>query len=122
MLLAGASDEVPDKQGRVTIPAGLRDYAGLERDCAVIGASTRVEIWDAAAWEAYLAEQEPASPTLRGGAARGPSRPPRGPAVPPARTSRPPPARPSWRTFPGARAVVSSGRGPGRTTSSTSHT
>ena len=59
-LFSGASDERPDKQGRVTIPPALRDYAGLERDCVVIGANTRVEIWDAAAWEAYLAAQEEA--------------------------------------------------------------
>jgi MraZ protein len=59
VLFAGASDEVPDRQGRVTIPPALRDYAGLSRDCIVIGANTRVEIWDAQAWEAYLNEQEP---------------------------------------------------------------
>ncbi len=59
VLFAGASDEVPDRQGRVTIPPALRDYAGLARDCIVIGANTRVEIWDAQAWEAYLNEQEP---------------------------------------------------------------
>ncbi len=60
VFLSGASDEVPDKQGRITIPPVLRSYAGLERDCAVIGAGQRVEIWAAAAWEAYLAEQEQA--------------------------------------------------------------
>jgi MraZ protein len=59
VLFAGASDEALDKQGRVTIPPALRKYAGLDRDCIVIGANTRVEIWDARAWEAYLAEQEP---------------------------------------------------------------
>jgi MraZ protein len=36
----------------------LRTYAGLTRDCAVIGAGQRVEIWDATAWETYLNEQE----------------------------------------------------------------
>jgi MraZ protein len=51
---------VPDKQGRITLPAALRTYAGLTRDCAVIGAGQRVEIWDARAWETYLAEQEQA--------------------------------------------------------------
>jgi MraZ protein len=60
VFLSGASDEIPDKQGRVSIPAPLRAYAGLDRDVAVIGAGTRVEIWDAAAWETYLAEQETA--------------------------------------------------------------
>jgi MraZ protein len=58
VLLSGASDEVPDKQGRVSVPPALRAYAGLDRDVAVIGAGTRVEVWDARAWEAYLAEQE----------------------------------------------------------------
>jgi MraZ protein len=59
VFFASASDEVPDKQGRITIPPALRTYAGLDRDCAVIGANTRLEIWDAAAWETYLSEQEP---------------------------------------------------------------
>ncbi|RCV54521.1 division/cell wall cluster transcriptional repressor MraZ [Marinitenerispora sediminis] len=60
VFFASASDEVPDKQGRVTIPAGLRTYAGLSRECVVIGANTRLEIWDASAWAAYEAEQEQA--------------------------------------------------------------
>jgi len=60
VFFASASDEVPDKQGRITVPPALRSYAGLERDCVVIGANTRMEIWDAAAWETYLASQEEA--------------------------------------------------------------
>lgn len=60
VFLSGASDEVPDKQGRVTIPPALRSYAGLERELAVIGAGTRAEIWDAQAWDEYLAEKEAA--------------------------------------------------------------
>ena len=58
VFLSGASDEVPDKQGRVTIPPALRSYAGLGRELAVIGAGTRAEIWDATAWQEYLEEQE----------------------------------------------------------------
>jgi MraZ protein len=60
VFLSGASDEVPDKQGRVTIPQNLRKYAGLDRDLAVIGVGTRAEIWDAQAWEDYLSEKESA--------------------------------------------------------------
>lgn len=60
VFFASASDETPDRQGRITIPAALRDYAGLSRECAVIGANTRVEIWDAQAWDTYLTAQEPA--------------------------------------------------------------
>jgi MraZ protein len=58
VFLSGASDEIPDKQGRVTIPPILREYAGLDRDLAVIGMGSRVEIWDAAAWAAYLRASE----------------------------------------------------------------
>jgi MraZ protein len=58
VFFASAHDEVPDKQGRVTIPGHLREYAGLSRELVVIGASTRVEIWDKQAWETYLAESE----------------------------------------------------------------
>ncbi len=58
VFLSGAHDETPDKQGRVTIPTALRQYAGLDRELAVIGAGSRAEIWDAEAWQAYLAEQE----------------------------------------------------------------
>ena len=38
MLASGASDETPDKQGRITIPPHLRAYAGLDKDCVVVGA------------------------------------------------------------------------------------
>jgi MraZ protein len=58
VFFASAHDEVPDKQGRVTIPGHLRAYAGLDRELVVIGASTRVEIWDRQAWETYLADSE----------------------------------------------------------------
>ncbi|YAL84667.1 division/cell wall cluster transcriptional repressor MraZ [Dermacoccaceae bacterium W4C1] len=60
VFLSAASDEIPDKQGRLTIPAVLREYAGLERECTVIGAGSRVEVWDTAAWNSYLSDTEEA--------------------------------------------------------------
>lgn len=54
VLLSGAHDEVPDRQGRVTIPPILRTWAALERDLAVVGTGNKVEVWDATAWESYL--------------------------------------------------------------------
>ena len=42
VLLSGASDELPDRQGRITIPPTLREYAGLTKECVVIGAGARV--------------------------------------------------------------------------------
>lgn len=60
VFLSGAHPEHPDKQSRVTIPQNLREYAGLDREVAVIGAGSRAEIWDAEAWQTYLTEQESA--------------------------------------------------------------
>ena len=60
VFFASAFDDIPDKQGRVTVPAALRAYAGLAKDCVVIGANTRLEIWDATAWASYELEKEQA--------------------------------------------------------------
>lgn len=49
-LFAGAVDVEADKQGRVLIPANLREFAGLTKDVMIIGASTRAEIWDKDRW------------------------------------------------------------------------
>ncbi len=58
MLFAAAQQEVPDKQGRITIPGQLREYASLQKDVMVIGAMNRVEIWDPESWQSYSEEQE----------------------------------------------------------------
>lgn len=58
MFLSAASDELPDRQGRITIPPVLRTYAGLDRDCTVIGTGRYLEIWDTAMWAAYSAPLE----------------------------------------------------------------
>ena len=64
VFFSSAFDDVADKQGRVTIPAPLRTWAGLDRDLVVVGADTRIEIWDAVAWSQYLAVQEPGFASL----------------------------------------------------------
>jgi MraZ protein len=38
----------------------LREYASLSRDCIVIGAMNRIEIWDATSWQSYSDSQEQA--------------------------------------------------------------
>ncbi len=57
-LFAGTDDQVPDAQGRIAVNAELRRWAGLTKDCVVIGAFTRAEIWDAQAWQRYQDEHE----------------------------------------------------------------
>ena len=60
VFLSGANDQIPDKQGRITLPAALREYAGLDRDLAVIGSGSHVEIWDMSAWKTFLSASEDA--------------------------------------------------------------
>lgn len=50
-FLAGAAQLEVDKQGRILLPATLRRFAGLEKDCAFVGVGSRVEIWDKDRWE-----------------------------------------------------------------------
>ncbi len=50
-FLSGASDVEPDKQGRINLPGGLREYAGLAKDVYVLGVGTRLEIWDKVEWD-----------------------------------------------------------------------
>lgn len=59
-FFSGATECEVDKQGRILIPENLRTYAKLEKDCVVIGVSTRVEIWSRAEWEAYQAKADAA--------------------------------------------------------------
>ena len=58
LFLSGASQERPDNQHRITIPANLREYAGLGRELTVIGAGARAEIWDTEAWNEYYTANE----------------------------------------------------------------
>jgi MraZ protein len=66
VLLAGAHEDVPDSQGRVTIPSRLRDYAGLDKELTINGADEKVELWDRSTWEAYRTAAEEAFAALDG--------------------------------------------------------
>ncbi len=57
-FLAGAAEAEIDKQGRALIPQNLREYAGLVKDVALIGAGNHFEIWDKQRWEAYNASTD----------------------------------------------------------------
>ena len=47
-----------DRQGRITIPGNLLEYAGLARDVTIVGVQDHVEIWDRAAYAAYRSHME----------------------------------------------------------------
>lgn len=53
MFLSGASEVDVDKSGRFVIPAVLLEFAGLEKECVVIGVQDRLEIWSKPKWQAF---------------------------------------------------------------------
>ena len=57
-MLSGADDQRPDAQGRISITARMREYAGLTKDVVIAGVGKRMEIWDADEWARYEAAQE----------------------------------------------------------------
>ena len=57
-FFSGATEVMPDRQGRVMIPTTLASHAKLERDVVVAGVFDHLEIWDRAAWRAQIADVE----------------------------------------------------------------
>ncbi|BDC93830.1 MraZ protein [Treponema bryantii] len=47
-----------DKNGRLSIPQSLREYANLSKDCVVLGIAKYMELWDSQTYKDYLAESE----------------------------------------------------------------
>ncbi len=58
LMLAGAMDVNLDKQGRFVVPEYLREYAGIKKNVVIVGVSTRLELWDAEAWDQYRKQTE----------------------------------------------------------------
>ncbi|NLP34381.1 MAG: division/cell wall cluster transcriptional repressor MraZ [Clostridiales bacterium] len=50
-FMAGAAACEADKQGRILIPAKLRESAGLEKDIVFIGVLNKIEIWSKERWD-----------------------------------------------------------------------
>ena len=50
VFVAGAASCELDKQGRILVPATLREFAGLEKDVVLTGNLNRVEVWSKAKW------------------------------------------------------------------------
>lgn len=69
MIFAHAADCDPDAQGRILIPADLRQKAGLNKEVIVVGSFDRVEIWDAQRW-ARMEEEAFSSRRAAGGDGR----------------------------------------------------
>ncbi|MBD8025868.1 division/cell wall cluster transcriptional repressor MraZ [Ureibacillus sp. 179-F W5.1 NHS] len=57
-FFSGATEVEIDKQGRINIPSTLATYAKLEKECVVLGVSSKIEIWAKDSWESYFNEAE----------------------------------------------------------------
>ncbi len=58
VLASRAVDCTLDRQGRILLPASLRQAAGLTREAVVAGVLNRFEIWSPEPWEAFLRDSE----------------------------------------------------------------
>ncbi|HAF17503.1 MAG: division/cell wall cluster transcriptional repressor MraZ [Thermacetogeniaceae bacterium] len=57
-FFSGATECELDGQGRILLPPSLREYAQISKEVAVIGVSSRIEIWAAERWDEYCAGAE----------------------------------------------------------------
>ena len=57
-LFSGASECTIDKQGRISIPLYLKNYAQIRKDVIVIGVMNRIEIWSREKWISYSKNTE----------------------------------------------------------------
>ncbi len=53
-LFANASEAIPDKQGRISLPAALLGHASLKREVVVVGVRDHLELWAPDAWRKEL--------------------------------------------------------------------
>jgi MraZ protein len=67
VLLANTDEQKPDAQGRISVPARMREYAGLTKDVVITGVGSRMEIWDAGEWTRYEATHEETYAAPEGG-------------------------------------------------------
>jgi MraZ protein len=52
LILGHAAELELDAQGRILLPAPLREYAGLDKKAVLVGQANKLELWDADSWEA----------------------------------------------------------------------
>jgi MraZ protein len=57
-IFATAFSTIIDGQGRVALPAPLRQYAGIEEEVVIIGANNYLELWNKEQWEAEKADSQ----------------------------------------------------------------
>jgi hypothetical protein len=54
LTFSGASEAVPDRQGRIMVPPYLREYAAIDAECVIVGVGHAIEVWSQAGWNTQL--------------------------------------------------------------------
>ena len=57
-FMAQACEAEPDRQGRIVLPARLREAAGIVKDVVTVGMGSRIEIWSRERWEDDMSSEE----------------------------------------------------------------
>jgi MraZ protein len=57
-IIAPAQEVEIDKAGRIAVPQSLREFAGLSKECTILGIDKYIEIWDADSYRNYWNEKE----------------------------------------------------------------
>lgn len=53
-VIASAQESAMDKQGRILIPAALREDAGINGEVVIVGQIDKIELWDRKEWDAVV--------------------------------------------------------------------
>ena len=67
MMFGSVAEVQPDRQGRMSIPSHLREYAGLDKDVALVGVGEHLELWSLKRWRAFQQAREDEYKTMASG-------------------------------------------------------
>lgn len=59
IYFSGATEVIPDKQGRILLPQYLKDFAEIKKDVVIVGVSNRIEIWAKDKWHEFYGSSQP---------------------------------------------------------------
>ena len=59
LYFSGASELIPDRQGRILLPVYLKDFAQIKKDVVFAGVSSRIELWAKDKWHDFYAAAHP---------------------------------------------------------------
>jgi len=57
-FVSGATECTADKQGRILLPASLREFAGISKSVVLAGMSYYFELWDEKRWQEAFADSQ----------------------------------------------------------------